>query len=95
MSEDEALLGASPRSAGVEELGDEFAAIPAGGMMAVGEPVAETAFPAWVIGLMSISMLMLVMCGMMVFDLLRNMWSWDQIYTLNSSLMDVLTPILG
>jgi hypothetical protein len=64
-------------------------------MMAVGEPVAETAFPGWVIGLMSISMLMLVMCGMMVFDLLRNMWSWDQIYTLNSSLMEVLSPFLG
>ena len=40
-------------------------------------------------------MVMLVMCGMMVFDLLRNIWSWDQVYTLNSSLMDVLTPILG
>jgi excisionase family DNA binding protein len=95
VSEDEALLGASPRLAGVDALGDEFAAIPAGGMMAVGEPVAETAFPGWVIGLMSISMLMLVMCGMMVFDLLRNMWSWDQIYTLNSSLMEVLSPFLG
>ena len=38
-------------------------------------------------------MVMLVLCGIMVFDLLRNIWSWDQVYTLNSSLMDVLTPI--
>jgi excisionase family DNA binding protein len=94
VSEEEAGLG-SPRSAAVEAMSDDFAAIPAAGMMPVGEPVAETAFPGWVIGLMSVSMVMLVMCGIMVFDLLRNMWSWDQVYTLNSALMDVLTPILG
>lgn len=95
ISEDEELLGSSARSAAVEAMSDDFDAIPTGGMMPVGEPVAETAFPGWVIGAMSVSMLMLVLCGMMVFDLLRNMWSWDQVYTLNSSLMDVLTPILG
>jgi len=92
--EDGGLLGA-PRTVGVESIGDEFAALPTSGMMPVGEPVADVAFPGWVIGLMSVSMLMLVMCGMMVFDLLRNIWSWDQVYTLNSRLMDVLTPILG
>ena len=31
VSEDEALLGATPRGAAVEALGDDFAAIPAGG----------------------------------------------------------------
>ncbi len=94
VSEEESMLG-SPRSAAVDAMGDDFAAIPSAGMLPVGEPVGETAFPGWVIGLMSVSMLMLVMCGIMVFDLLRNLWSWDQVYTLNSSLMDVLTPILG
>ncbi|MGD9634039.1 MAG: excisionase family DNA-binding protein [Pirellulales bacterium] len=88
------LLGTG-RTVGVESIGDDFAALPTGGMMPVGETVADVAFPGWVIGLMSVSMLMLVMCGMMVFDLLRNIWSWDQVYTLNSGLMDVLTPILG
>lgn len=92
--EDGGLLGA-PRTVGVDSIGEDFAALPTGGMMPVGEPVADVAFPGWVIGLMSVSMLMLVMCGMMVFDLLRNIWSWDQVYTLNSGLMDVLTPILG
>lgn len=92
--EDGGLLGA-PRTVGVESIGEEFSALPTGGMMPVGEPVADVAFPGWVIGLMSVSMLMLAMCGMMVFDLLRNIWSWDQVYTLNSSLMEVLKPILG
>ena len=32
---------------------------------------------------------------MMVFDLLRNIWSWDEVYTLNSSLLEVLNPFLG
>lgn len=96
ISEDEGGLLGSPRAASVDTMGDDFATIAAtGGMMPVGEPVGETAFPGWVIGLMSVSMIMLIMCGIMVFDLLRNMWSWDQVYTLNSSLMDVLEPILG
>jgi excisionase family DNA binding protein len=96
VSEEEGGLLGTARVPAVDTMGDDFAAIAStGGMMPVGEPVAETAFPGWVIGLMSVSMIMLVMCGMMVFDLLRNIWSWDQVYTLNSSLMDVLTPILG
>jgi hypothetical protein len=95
VSEEEVGAFAGQQAVGVEAMVDDFAALPTGGMAPVGEPVADVAFPGWVIGLMSVSMLMLVMCGMMVFDLLRNIWSWDQVYTLNSSLMDVLTPILG
>lgn len=95
VSEEEGGILGTSRAAAVDTMGDDFAAIASTGMMPVGEPVAETAFPGWVIGLMSVSMIMLIMCGIMVFDLLRNMWSWDQVYTLNSSLMDVLTPILG
>lgn len=92
VSEDEAVLG-GPHAVGVESLGDEFGAIPTGGMMPVGEPVAEAAFPGWVIGAMSVAMLMLVMCGMMVFDLVRNMWSWGEVYSLNSSLMEAITSV--
>ena len=32
---------------------------------------------------------------MMTFDLLRNMWSWDGVSTINSSLLEVLNPFLG
>jgi hypothetical protein len=91
VSEEESPLGVS-RAAAVDSLGDDFAAIPPAGMMPVGEPVGEIAFPGWVIGMMSLAMVMLVLCGIMSFDLLRNIWSWDQVYTLNSALMDVLTP---
>ena len=94
VSEDEELLG-SPRSAAVEAMGDDFAAIPSAGMLPVGESAGEIPFPGWIIGAMSLALVMLVMCGIMTFDLLRNIWSWDQVYTLNSALMDVLTPTQG
>jgi hypothetical protein len=93
VSEEEALLGTAARPA--ESLADDFAAIPAGGMVAVGEPVADTPFPGWIIGLLTICVLTLTLCGMMGFDLIRNMWSWDQVYTLNSTLMEVLNPFLS
>jgi len=94
VSEDDALLGASPRVAAAEELGDEFGAIGAG-VMSVSEPTVDVPFSMANIAGLSLCILLLMMCGMMVFDLLRNMWSWDGTYTLNSSLMDVLSPLLG
>ena len=55
---------------------------------------AETPFSMWnVMGLASCLML-LGLCGMMVYDLLRNIWSWDERHTLNSSLLEVLNPFL-
>ncbi len=39
-------------------------------------------------------MMLLGLCGMMMFDLLRNMWSWDGVSPLNSSLLEVVNPFL-
>jgi excisionase family DNA binding protein len=94
VSEDEALLGGTQRSTAVDALSDDFAAIPVG-VMAASESVDDVPFSMYNIAGLSLCILLLVMCGMMAFDLLRNMWSWGEVYTLNSSLMDVLTPILG
>jgi excisionase family DNA binding protein len=38
--------------------------------------------------------LVLVVCGIMMFDLVRNMWSWDGPYELNSSLMDWILSLV-
>jgi excisionase family DNA binding protein len=94
VSEDEELLGASPRGAAADALGDDFGAIGAG-VMPVSEPAVDVPFSMANIAGLSFCLLLLLMCGMMVFDLLRNMWSWGGTYTLNSSLMDVLSPLLG
>jgi hypothetical protein len=55
----------------------------------------ETPFSvANIVGL-SLCLVMLGLSGMMVFDLLRNMWSWDEVTPLNSSLLEsVLNPFL-
>ncbi len=39
--------------------------------------------------------ILLVLCGWMGYDLLRNMWSWGESYTVTSSLMDMLAGLLG
>ncbi len=55
---------------------------------------AETPFSVWnVLGLAS-CLLLLGLCGMMIFDLLRNIWSWNGVTPLNSSLLEVLNPFL-
>jgi hypothetical protein len=39
--------------------------------------------------------LLLGLCGMMTYDLLRNIWSWDQVGKINSTLLQALNPFLG
>jgi hypothetical protein len=78
-------------------LGEDFAVgglMPGVGAVPVGVATAETPFSVWnVLGLGS-CLLLLGLCGMMAFDLLRNIWSWDDVTTLNSSLLEVLNPFL-
>jgi excisionase family DNA binding protein len=93
VSEDDELLGASPRVS-ADALGDEFGAIGTS-VMSVSEPAVDVPFSMANIAGLSFCIVLLMMCGMMVFDLLRNMWSWDQVYTINSSLMDQLSKLLG
>jgi hypothetical protein len=87
-----ALLGVGA----AESLTDDFATagLP-GGAMAATEPVEEMPFPAWVMGLLCFCLIGLTLCGMMTFDLVRNIWSWDQPYSINSSLLEVVNIFLS
>jgi excisionase family DNA binding protein len=77
-----------------EGISDEFATA-AFGAAPVGEPVVETPFStANVVGLV-LCVIPLALVGMMMFDLLRNIWSWDQVYSLNSTLLEMLNPFIG
>lgn len=97
---EESAAGA-PLPSGLGEHGmmsEEFAL---GGLTPGAAPVAAAAaavdlpFSLWnVLGLSS-CMLLLGLCGMMTFDLLRNMWSWNEVSTINSWLLEVLNPFLG
>jgi excisionase family DNA binding protein len=75
--------------------------IPVGGL-GVGLPgespvgavaAVETPFSMWnVVGLGS-CLLLLALCGMMTFDLLRNIWSWDDVTPLSSTLLEAFARL--
>lgn len=97
-------LGAAllePEEAGAD-LGGGFAApdlgLAAGAAIAPGlamapggmafAPARETPYSVWQILFLSSCVLLLTMCGMMTYDLMRNIWSWEGAYTANSAIMD-------
>ncbi|NUQ62775.1 MAG: helix-turn-helix domain-containing protein [Pirellulales bacterium] len=57
--------------------------------------VPEAPYSAGVVVAMGFCVLLLAFAGMMSFDLLRNMWSWQEPYTFNSSLMDMVLGLFG
>ncbi|HVX14473.1 MAG TPA: helix-turn-helix domain-containing protein [Pirellulales bacterium] len=64
-----------------------MAMAPGGVMLA---PAREARFGIFDMCLLSFGVLMLALGGMMSFDLMRNMWSWEGPYTANSVIMDKL-----
>jgi excisionase family DNA binding protein len=62
----------------------------------VAAPVTEAFQEAPYTGLnilaLSVCTLLLILGGMMAYDLMRNMWSWGGPYTVNSQLMDLIVP---
>jgi hypothetical protein len=83
---------------------DGFGMAPAGMPLAAPQPmmgaaptlqVQEAPFSApWVLFL-AINVVLVALGGMMMYDLLRNMWSWDGPYAVNSSLMDGILDAAG
>jgi hypothetical protein len=70
---------------------------PAPGMM-MGQPmqamgamagIPGTRFGVGSVVALTFCTLLLAVCGIMMFDLIRNMWSWDTPYGLNSAIMDM------
>jgi excisionase family DNA binding protein len=63
------------------------AAGPAGaGAIAAPEP----AYSGWNVASLAMCAILLLFIGMFMFDLLRNMWSWNNAYPVNSSLMSAI-----
>ncbi len=60
------------------------------GSVAAMTAVNDMAFSVWNIMLLVILLICLLYCGIMLFDLMRNMWSWNGAYSVNSSLMDMI-----
>jgi hypothetical protein len=66
---------------------------PASGMLAAAP--AEAPFSAMNVTFLAACALLLMFCGMLTFDLMRNMWSWDGPYSVNSSIMESLGNTVG
>jgi excisionase family DNA binding protein len=77
-------LGASP------VLGAPQGALSEGAPLMTTSMVSEQAFSGWQITGLAVCVFILVLCGMMMFDNLRNMWGWDKPYAVNSWLMDTI-----
>lgn len=95
ISEEEAgpLVGA-PAGVGAD-LEEDFGAIGlTTGAVAAAEPAVETAFTLPNILSLALCLLLLAICGMMTFDLMRNIWSWDGVTALNSSILELLNWFL-
>ncbi|MEN6407278.1 MAG: helix-turn-helix domain-containing protein [Thermoguttaceae bacterium] len=54
---------------------------------------AESPYSKWQIAGLVACVVLLLLCGMMMYDLLRNMWSWQGAYRINSSLMDTILSL--
>jgi excisionase family DNA binding protein len=63
-------------------------AAPAGG----GEPAAP--YTVWNILSLTLCVMLLSLTGMMLFDLVRNIWSWNEPYAMNSTIMDGLVQAI-
>jgi hypothetical protein len=60
---------------------------PAGAMTAY---IPDITFSPWSIAFLSFGLVFLLLSGIMMYDLMRNMWSWNGAYSVNSSLMDMI-----
>ncbi len=57
--------------------------------MQPGAVSVEAPYTSWQIAGLAACVVLLMLCGMMMYDLLRHMWSWGTPYTINSWLMDL------
>lgn len=87
-----AALGAPVDVGAGLAIAPSLAAAPGAMMMA---PVREAQY-TWVnVTFLSLCVLLLTLTGMMMFDLMRNMWSWDGHYAATSPLMDMILSMFG
>jgi excisionase family DNA binding protein len=63
--------------------------------MLVETDLPETPFSGLQIFGLATCTVLLTLCGMMAFDLVRNMWSWNGTYPVNSAIMDRLVSLIG
>ena len=65
----------------------------------VGGPIfaapPEPSYGAGTVVALGLSSILLTLVGIMMYDIIRNMWSWDTPYTFSSTLMDMILGMFG
>jgi hypothetical protein len=89
--EEEPVLGAAGSLASAPS--GAFAPTPA--MMGATSGAPVEGYSTSNIVVLSVCAVLLMLCGMFTFDLMRNMWSWDGPYTMNSSILDSIGRTVG
>jgi excisionase family DNA binding protein len=79
-----APLGASGMGASAAAVAEGAAVAPAGVFF------PEAPYSVWNIVFLSLCLFFLLLCGAMVYDLLRNMWAWNSAGSVNTWLMDTI-----
>ena len=67
--------------------------VPGAAPQTIPAPVDDE-YSIWNVAGLGTCLFFLSLAGIMMFDLLRNMWSWQQEYSLNSSLMEAIINLL-
>jgi hypothetical protein len=88
-------LGAAGPLAGVPVLGGQPVGLAEGVPLIQPSAGFESSYTGFQIAGLAACTVILMLCGMMMYDLLRNQWSWQGTYTVNSGLMDTLLRWLG
>jgi len=79
---------------GMARLSNDAPTPKADGLIAAAGP-AEAPFSGANITVLAVCVVLLMFCGMMTFDLMRNMWSWDGAYSANSSILETIGSTIG
>lgn len=83
------LEAAAPAGVAAADTGFVGAAAPA-----AAPSEAESPYTVWNLLSLTLCAMLLGLTGMMLFDLVRSVWSWNEPYAINSTLMDGLTQAI-
>jgi excisionase family DNA binding protein len=88
-------MGMAAPLAGTPVLGTVPGALTEGATLQPTIGVYEQPYSGWQLAGLVVCALLLLLCGMITYDLLRNMWSWEGAYSVNSQLMDTVLGWVG
>ena len=83
-------LGAPMMGGPMGAAAGEPMAMPGGQPMMMGPTLPEMPYTGLNITSLVLCSLLLMLCGMFMYDVLRNMWSWDSTLGINSPMMDTI-----